>query len=85
MSPKKKKKKNVFLSFVKGLFIIGIAIILAGYVAVKMYLNDLAPIPNLENYNRNIVTQVFSSDEHVIKTFQTFHYLSLSINVYFRL
>ena len=26
MSPKKKKKKNVFLSFVKGLFIIGIAV-----------------------------------------------------------
>ena len=80
MSPKKKKKKNVFLSFVKGLFIIGIAIILAGYVAVKMYLNDLAPIPNLENYNRNIVTQVFSSDEHVIKTFQTFHYEHVSID-----
>ena len=66
MSPKKKKKKNVFLSFVKGLFIIGIAIILAGYVAVKMYLNDLAPIPNLENYNRNIVTQVFSSLLYII-------------------
>ena len=36
MSPKKKKKSNVFLSFIKGVFIIGIAVILAGYVAVKM-------------------------------------------------
>ncbi len=80
MSPKKKKKSNVFLSFIKGVFIIGIAVILAGYVAVKMYLNDLAPIPNLENYNRNIVTQVYSSDEHVIKTFQTFHYEQVSID-----
>ena len=80
MSPKKKKKGNWFIGLLKGLFIIAAAFILAGYTAVKMYLNDLAPIPQLNNYNRNIVTRVYSSDERLIKTFQTFNYEQVSIN-----
>jgi len=80
MSPKKKKKENLFFAFIKGLFIIAIAFILAGYAAVKMYLNDLSPIPQLNNYNRNIVTQIYSSDERLIKTFQTFNYEHVSID-----
>ncbi len=78
MSPK--KKENLFFNFIKGLFIIVIAFILAGYAAVKMYLNDLGPIPQLNNYNRNIVTQIYSSDERLIKTFQTFNYEHVSID-----
>lgn len=80
MSLKKKRNTNIFLSFTKVIFVIVVAVALAGYVAVKMYLNDLAPIPQLENYNRNIVTQVYSADEHLIKTFQTFHYEQVSID-----
>ncbi len=74
-----KKKINPFFVFIKVVFVITIAFMLAGYVSVKMYLSNLEPIPNLTNYNRNIVTQVYSSDDHLIKTFQTFHYEHASI------
>ena len=71
-----KKNKNVFLivflTVIKAGFITGLACALAGYAAIKIYLNDLEPIPNLANYHRNIVTQVLSSDERIIKTFQAY-------------
>lgn len=79
-----KKKKNIFLTVIFTLMKVGIitavACTLAGYTAVKMYLNDLEPIPNLENYTRNIVTQVLSSDERIIKTFQAYNYEHVSID-----
>ncbi len=80
MPKKKKKNSNAFFTFIKVIFIIMAAFILAGYVAVKMYLAELGPIPQLDNYNRNIVTRVFSSDGHLIKTFQTFHYEQVTID-----
>lgn len=80
MPPKKKKKTNGFVTFIKVVFIIIVAFILAGYVSVKMYLAELTPIPQLNNYNRNIVTQVYSSDGQLIKTFQTFHYKQAGID-----
>ena len=76
----KKKKRNAFLTFIKVMLVIMIAFILAGYFAVKMYLSGLDPIPQLNNYNRNIVTQIYSSDGHLIKTFQTFHYEEATIH-----
>ena len=79
MSSKKKNKPNPLFSLIKGLFIVCMALALASFAAIKMYLNDLEPIPQLDNYNRNIVTQVYSADGHVIKTFQTFHYEQVSI------
>ena len=77
---KKAKKRNLFFSIVKATLIIFIAIVLAGYVSVKLFLGSLEPIPQLNSYNRNIVTQVFSADNHLIKTFQTFHYEQASID-----
>ncbi len=79
MSIKNKRKTNPITALIKGLFIIFTALMLAFYVAVKMYLHDLEPIPQLDNYNRNVITQVYSADGHVIKTFQTFHYEQVSI------
>ena len=76
----KRKKRNLFMTFIKVILVITIAFTLAGYTAVKMYLNGLEPIPHLNNYNRNIVTQVYSSDGHLIKTFQTFHYEEATIH-----
>ena len=76
----KRKKRNPFFTFVKVIFVITVAFMLAGYAAVKIYLAGLEPIPNIINYNRNIVTQVYSADEHLIKTFQTFHYEHASIS-----
>ena len=67
------KKRNPFFTFIKIVFVTIMAFVLAGYAAVKIYLNELPPIPQLENYNRNIVTQVYSSDGYLLKTFQTFH------------
>ena len=76
----KRKKRNLLMTFIKVVLVITIAFTLAGYTAVKMYLNSLEPIPHLNNYNRNIVTQVYSSDGHLIKTFQTFHYEEATIH-----
>lgn len=75
-----RKKSNPFFIFIKIIFIISAAFVLAGYAAVKIYLNEQPPIPQLLNYNRNIVTQVYSADGHLLKTFQTFHYEQASIN-----
>ncbi len=80
MSRKRVKNQNPFLSFLKIIFVICIATGMALYFAIKMYLDDLTPIPQLNNYTRNIVTQVYSSDNHLIKTFQTFRYEYVSIN-----
>ena len=74
-----KKKSNPFFMLIKVVFIMIFAVCLAFYVALKAYLRDLTPIPQLTNYSRNIVTQVYSSDEHLIKTFQTFRYEEVSI------
>ena len=74
------KKRNPFFTFLKIVFVTFLAFVLAGYAAVKIYLNELPPIPQLENYNRNIVTQVYSSDGYLLKTFQTFHYEQVSID-----
>lgn len=76
----KKKKTNPFLTFIKIVLVIFVAVMLAGYATIKMYLNKLEPIPQLGEYTRNIVTQVYSSDNHLIKTFQTFHYQQASID-----
>ncbi len=80
MPSRKKRKENPFFSFIKIILVIISAVVLAGYFAVKMYLAELPPIPQLNNYNRNIVTQVFSSDGKLIKTFQTFHYEHVTID-----
>ncbi len=73
------KKTNPFLNVLKVVCVVSLAIMLAGYVSVELFLANLEPIPQLNNYNRNIVTQVYSSDGHLIKTFQTFHYEQATI------
>ncbi len=82
MSKKQKNNKflNIIFTLIKIGLIVGLAFILAGYAAIKIYLNDLEPIPNLANYNRNIVTQVLSSDSRIIKTFQAYNYEHVSID-----
>jgi penicillin-binding protein 1A len=80
MRKSNKKQGNPFFTFFKFILVVLIAVLLAGYAAIKMYLNDLPPIPKLNSYNRNIVTQVYSADNHIIKTFQTFHYEHVAIN-----
>lgn len=80
MRKSNKKSSNPLFAMLKFILVITVAVLLAGYAAIKMYLNDLPPIPQLNSYNRNIVTQVYSADNHIIKTFQTFHYEKVAIN-----
>ena len=77
---KKVRKRKIFFTMIKVTFIVLVAIIFAGYVSVKLFLGSLEPIPQLNSYNRNIVTQVYSADDHLIKTFQTFHYEQATID-----
>lgn len=82
MNKKQKNNKilNIIFTLIKAGLIICFAFMLAAYAAIKIYLNDLEPIPNLANYNRNIVTQVLSSDSRIIKTFQAYNYEHVSID-----
>lgn len=75
-----RKKSNPFFTFIKVIFIIIIAVCLAVYAAVKTYLRDLEPIKELNNYTRNAVTNVYSADNHLIKSFRSYKYEHVSIN-----
>ena len=50
------------------------ALMLAGFVALNLYLSSLPPIENLEDYKPNIVTTFYSADGEVIKTFTAYTY-----------
>lgn len=75
-----KKKSNPFFSFIKGVIVIILALFLAGYFVVEKYLDELPPIPKLDNYKRTVVTQVYSSDGRLIKTFQAYKYEHAAFN-----
>ncbi len=53
----------------KFVFVLGVAGVLAGYTALTVCLSSRPPIPNLNNYEPNIVTQFYSDDGQIIKTF----------------
>ena len=81
--PKKKKKKNNkengFISFVKGLLTAGLAVVVAVVVMIKMFLATQPPIHNLENYKPNQVTQIYSADGELIKTFTAYKFQQVHI------
>jgi len=54
---------------IKRLFVLGIAILLAGWVGLKLYIAILPPIANLSEFKPNMVTKFLSSDGEIIKTF----------------
>ena len=66
-----------FLLYV-GVFCIGI--ILAGFIALKLYLVSLPPIKNLNSLKPNIVTTFCASDGEVIKTFAAFTYSNVNLS-----
>ena len=53
--------------------------VLAGYTALTVCLSSQPPIPNLANYEPNIVTQFYSSDGQIIKTFAAYSYKKVAI------
>ena len=62
-------ENDSFFDNIKRLFIVGVACVLAGIVALKLYLAILPPIANLSDFKPNMVTKFLSSDGEVIKTF----------------
>ena len=63
-----------FFANVKMFILVTTALILAGFVALNLYLSSLPPIENLEDYKPNIVTKFYSADGEVIKTFTAYTY-----------
>lgn len=83
--PKKSKKSkkrtyNIILSILAKLSVIGLSVVLAGLIVLKVYLMTLPPIPNLETLKPNMVTQFYSDDGEVIKTFTAFSPSKTNLN-----
>ena len=70
--PKKVSGWSLFLGRIRSLFVFSIACFLAAVVAFELYLSSLSPIRNLEDFKPNIVTQFYSHDGEVIKTFTAY-------------
>ena len=60
-----------------GVFVVGI--ILAGLIALKLYLVSLPPIKNLNTLKPNIVTTFCAGDGEVIKTFAAYTYSNVEL------
>ena len=74
---KERRQENPISKFfanLKTFILISTALMLAGFVALNLYLSSLPPIENLEDYKPNIVTQFYSADGEVIKTFTAYTY-----------
>lgn len=71
--------ENPLMSFLlyAGVFCIGI--ILAGFIALKLYLVSLPPIKNLNTLKPNIVTTFCAGDGQVIKTFAAYTYSNVEL------
>ncbi len=65
---------------VKRFIILATACILAGIVALKLYLAILPPIANLSDFKPNMVTKFLSSDGEVIKTFNACTFSKVEAN-----
>lgn len=69
-----KKSENKFFANLKLFVLTCTALMLASFVALNLYLSSLPPIENLEDFKPNIVTQFFSEDGEIIKTFTAYSY-----------
>lgn len=75
-----KKAKNQKLRSSIAYFVsIGIAVMVAGLVAFKLYLSTLPPIKNLEEFRPNIITKFYSSDGEIIKTFTAYTFKKVEL------
>ena len=79
-SKQTKKQPNRFWKNVRSLTIFCIACGLAAVAAFELYLSSLQPIKNLEGFKPNIVTQFYSHDGEVIKTFTAYTSTKTDIN-----
>lgn len=75
----KKQKEKPFISFIKAIFVTGIAICLAFIIMLKLFLSTQPQIRNLQNYKPNQVTKIYSSDGELIKTFTAYRFEQVHI------
>lgn len=76
---KNNKKGNNFFYNLKMFVLTMSALMLAGLVALNLYLSSLPPIDHLEDYNPNIVTKFYSEDGEIIKTFTAYSYSKVEL------
>lgn len=67
------------LKMAASLMVLVIGAILAGLIALKLYLISLPPIRNLNSLKPNIVTTFCASDGEVIKTFAAYTYANVEL------
>ena len=70
---------NPLASFLLSVFVIFIGVVLAGFIALKLYLVSLPPIKNLNTLKPNIVTTFCAGNGEVIKTFAAFTYSNVEL------
>lgn len=75
----KKFKTPRKYSQIKYLIITLLAMVLAGFLALKFFLWSLPPIQNLNSFKPNIVTKIYSADDEVIKTFTAYKFEKVEI------
>ena len=71
---RRSQKTNNFFTAVKMFIIVSTALMIAGFLALNLYLSSLPPIENLRDFRPNIVTKFYSSDGEIIKTFTAYTY-----------
>ena len=78
-SSKRVVVENPLIKFITTIFVFGIGVILAGLLALKLYLVSLPPIKNLNSLKPNIVTTFCANDGQVIKTFAAYTYSNVEL------
>jgi len=82
--PGRKKRRvssdNPLLKFISTIIVLGLGVILAGAIALKLYLVSLPPIKNLDSLKPNIVTTFCASNGEPIKTFAAFTSANVSLD-----
>jgi len=74
---KSKKRTKQTVNTIKCAVVGLIAFVLASMVGINLYTSSLPPIKNLEEFKPNIVTQIYSQDGQIIKTFTAFNSSSI--------
>ena len=70
---------NPLLGMIMGFIVFALGVMLAGMIALKLYLMSLPPIKNLNTLKPNIVTTFCASDGEVIKTFAAYTYSNVEL------
>ena len=78
-SSKRVTFENPILKVVSIITVMGLGIVLAGMIALKLYLISLPPIKHLNTLKPNIVTTFCASDGQVIKTFAAYTFASVEL------